>query len=93
MNSNAQIIFNLLILIAGTFGGWILKMIYDDIKSCDGKIVKLQDTDQKLFDRVGEIETHIAGKYMPRDEITSMFSAVFSKLDKIIDKLDGKADK
>jgi hypothetical protein len=91
--NNAQILFNIIIAIAAFFGGWVLKMIYDDIKSCDGKIGDLQKTDQKLFERVGDIETHIAGKYMPRDEITSMFGAVFSKLDKIIDKLDGKADK
>ena len=35
----------------------------------------------------------MAGNYVKRDELEKTLSAIFAKLEKISDKLDGKADK
>jgi hypothetical protein len=35
----------------------------------------------------------VAGQYVHRDEFHSLSKALFAKLDKIEDKLDGKADR
>lgn len=86
MSDAMQIVFNVLVCIAGFFGGWILNAIWKAVND-------LQVTDTKLADKVSGIEIHLAGQYMKRDEMLQTCNAIFSKLDRIEDKLDGKADK
>jgi len=57
-----QIIFNVLVCIAGFFGGWILNAIWKAVND-------LQVTDAKLSDKVSGIEVHLAGQYMTREEM------------------------
>lgn len=81
-----QIIFNVLICIAGFMGGWILNAIWKAVND-------LQVSDTKLSDKVSSIEVHLAGQYMTREEMQQTYGAIFAKLDRIENKLDGKADK
>jgi diaminopimelate decarboxylase len=81
-----QIIFNVLVMIAGFFGGWILNAIWKAVND-------LQVTDSKMSDKISGIEVHLAGQYMRRDEVERMVDAIFTKLDRIENKLDAKADK
>lgn len=66
--------------------GWWMKTLWSALRD-------LQHADSALVERVNSIEVLVAGQYVRRDEIEKLFSAVFAKLDKIDDKLDGKADK
>lgn len=86
MDSTMQILFNVLVCIAGFFGGWILNAIWKAVND-------LQITDSKLSDKISGIEVHLAGQYMTREEMLRTCNAIFAKLDRIEDKLDGKADK
>jgi hypothetical protein len=81
-----QVIFNVLVMIAGFFGGWILNAIWKAVND-------LQVTDSKMSDKISGIEVHLAGQYMRRDEVERMVDAIFIKLDRIENKLDAKADK
>lgn len=42
---------------------------------------------------MSEIEVLVAGAYVKKDEFGASVAALFAKLDRIEDKLDGKADK
>jgi len=53
----------------------------------------LQKTDKELADKVNSIEVLVAGQYVRQDDFRRMSEAIFKKLDRIEDKLDGKADK
>jgi hypothetical protein len=71
--------FEILVLAIGTIGGWFLRTLWQDTK--------------ELASKVQEIELLVAGQYVSRLEFERFTSAVFTKLDKIEDKIDRKADK
>lgn len=75
-------------LLAGFGGliGFLLNVVWQAVKD-------LQKADKVLADRVGEIEVLVAGSYITKTDFTSVTDAIFRKLDRIEDKLDGKADK
>ena len=75
-------------LLAGFGGliGFLLNVVWQAVKD-------LQKADKILADRVGEIEILVAGSYITKTDFTNVTDAIFRKLDRIEDKLDGKADK
>ena len=81
-----QVLFNLLGAAVSAMLGWALKFIYD-------KLHDLQLIDVSLADKVQKIEVLVAGEYIKRSEMDKMYIALFSKLDRIENKLDGKVDK
>jgi hypothetical protein len=87
---DAQSIINVLFTVAGGLGGWVL----NNLKS---SIDELRKQDSLLADKVQHIEVLVAGTYVKRDvmekQIEKLGSALFTKLDKIENKLDGKVDK
>ena len=81
-----QDIINAAIAIGGALGGWWLKTIWEALR-------ELQKADQMLAEKVSAIEVLVAGQYVRRDEFEKMVTALFSKLDKIYDRLETKVDK
>lgn len=81
-----QSLINIIIAIVNFFGGWTLKIIWDALRA-------LQTADRDLTNKVSSIEVLVAGNYVSRDEFQKSIIAVFTKLDRIEDKLDHKADK
>ena len=53
----------------------------------------LQKTDKEIADKVAAIESLVVGQYVPRDEFIRMVDALFTKLDRIEDKLGQRIDK
>ena len=82
----AQTFFNIAVAVAGSLGGWWLKVLWDAVKD-------LQSADKELAEKVSSIEILVAGQYVKRDDFDRVANAIFAKLDKIMDKLDTKADK
>jgi len=81
-----QTLINYIIGAIFSVAGWMLKTLWDSLK-------ELQDADKLIADKVNAIELLVAGQYVKRDDFERFCNAVFAKLDKISDKLDGKADK
>lgn len=81
-----QTLFNIAVGLVGALGGWILRTIWAEMKA-------MQATDSHLADKVSSIEILVAGQYVKRDDIQVLSNAIFAKLDRIEDKLDGKVDK
>lgn len=86
MSAVDQQLFNYVFAIAGALGGWWMKAMWDGLKT-------LQAVDQQLHAKVSSLEVLVAGKYVRTDALDKMSDAIFAKLDRIEDKLDGKADK
>lgn len=82
----AQTFINIAIGLVGALGGWVL----NNLKS---SIDELRKADLALTDKVQHIEVLVAGTYVKRDDMEKLGSALFAKLDKIENKLDGKVDK
>lgn len=66
--------------------GILGKIMWDSYK-------ELKRTDKELAEKVGKIEVLVAGEYVKRDDFDRVANLLFSKLDKISDKLDQKADR
>lgn len=81
-----QIAFNIAVALVAFLGGWVLNSLKDSINH-------LKKTDGQLADKVQHIEVLVAGAYVKKDDIDKLSNAIFAKLDRIEDKLDGKVDK
>lgn len=86
----SQEVFNMVLGVATFLGGWWMRVMWESIK-------ELQSADKELVDKLAAIEVLVAGTYVKRHELeqslNSLTTAIFNKLDRIEDKLDGKADK
>ena len=67
-------------------GGWWLKAIWEALRD-------LQSADRDLTDKLARVEILVAGNYVTRDEMARSMSLLMSALNRIEDKLSGKADK
>ena len=54
---------------------------------------ELQKADVDLTAKISEIQLLVAGNYVKKDELDGVIKALFTKLDKIEDKLDKKVDR
>lgn len=78
--------FNFGIGLISAMLGWWLNNVWNAVK-------ELQAVDRELAEKVASIEVLVAGKYVTRDEFNLALNQVFSKLDRIIDALNSKADR
>lgn len=81
-----QQLFNVLFALVGVLGGWWMKAMWEAIKS-------LEQADKALGNQVADLKVLVAGGYVRTEQFDSLGKAIFAKLDRIEDKLDGKADK
>lgn len=85
-DQGAQFIFNVLLTLVTTLGGWVLRSIHEAVKD-------LQQNDQDLTEKIQSIELLVAGNYVQKTEFQHALDALFNKLDRIENKLNKKADK
>lgn len=81
-----QVIVNWLLAGFGALIGFLLTVVWQAVKD-------LQQADNELTNKVAEIKVLVAGDYVKKDEFLKSVTALFTKLDRIEDKLDKKADK
>lgn len=74
-----QSVLNIAVGIAASGYAFILKSMWDSLRSLDRQ--------------VGKLEISVAGEYLKREEWKTDMQRLFDKLDAIDEKLDGKADK
>ena len=82
----SQDLINLALGAISFLGGWIVKNLQESMKS-------LRESDEKLANKVQQIEVLVAGQYIKREDFDKTVSALFVKLDKIEAKLDAKVDR
>ena len=76
---NEQHLFNVIIAIAGVFGGWLLKLIFDAITELK--------TDMK------ELNQEIHEDFLRKDDYRIDITDIKTMLNRIFEKLDSKVDK
>lgn len=81
-----QQLFNVLFAVIGMLGGWWMKAMWEAVKA-------LEQAYKILSNQVGELRVLVAGGYVKQEQFESHSKAIFSKLDRIEDKLDLKVDK
>lgn len=81
-----QWLMNALFVLAGVFGGWVLNLLQLSIRD-------IKKSHAELHIKVHAIDVLVAGQYVRKDELASLSTALFAKLDKIENKIDNKADK
>ena len=81
-----QVLVNWLLAAFGGLIGFMLNVVWQAVKD-------LQKADKTLAQKVSEIEVLVAGAYITKTDFNNITDAIFKKLDRIEDKLDGKADK
>jgi len=81
-----QVIVNWLLAGFGALIGLLLTAVWQAVKD-------LQQADNELTNKVAEIKVLVAGDYVKKDDFLRPITALFTKLDRIEDKLDKKADK
>jgi hypothetical protein len=86
MGPETQMMFNIIAGVAGLFGSFILKRLWDQLDD-------VRKEHAALVQRHTETEVLVAGAYAKRDDVERLGRAIFAKLDKIESKLDQKADK
>lgn len=74
-----QQLFNVIILLAGGFGGWMLKIIFDAIGDLKADVKELNREIHEDFLRKDDYRVDIA-------DIKSMLTRIFEKLDNKVDK-------
>lgn len=83
-------------IIASAFGAFItginawIAFLYKELKR---EVGFNTDKINNNRDIVNEVELRMVGEYITRRELTEQHKQIMSKLDKISDKLDNKADK
>lgn len=85
-----QYLFNVAVGFVGAGLGWWLNTVWSTVKD-------LQHADRELAEKVGRIETLVAGNYVTKVEfgeyLRGFEARIVGRLDRIDDKLDGKADR
>lgn len=81
-----QTILNWILGGIGGLLGFLLNTVWQAVKD-------LQKADVDMAKKLSEMEVLVAGAYVKKDDIYKLSNAIFAKLDRIEDKLDGKVDK
>jgi len=81
-----QTAFNYAIGLSAFFAGVLINALRESVKS-------LHESDEHLAMKVQSIEVLVAGQYVKRDDLDRHIVAIFTKLDRIEQKLDTKVDK
>lgn len=66
--------------------GWVFKMVFDAIK-------EVETNNSSLSKSLADHKLHAAETFATKADVQNGFDRVMIKLDKIDEKLDGKADK
>ena len=83
---DAQTLLNILLGLFSGVLGFLLRIVWESVKD-------LQAADKELVSKVNTMEVLVAGHYLTREEFAITTTSIDRKLNKIIDRLDGKADK
>lgn len=76
----------IVITLVSTLAGWVFKMVFTAIK-------EVETNNATLSKSLSDHKLHAAETFATKQDVRDGFDRVMTKLDKIDEKLDGKADK
>jgi hypothetical protein len=81
-----QTLINYLMAGFGAAISFILRVIWEGLR-------ELQKCDLEITSKINEIQLLVAGQYVKKEDLEKLSTALFSKLDRIELKVDGKMDR
>lgn len=81
-----QTLFNIAAGAIGIIGGFLLRIIWDEVKT-------LHATDSVIARDIAQLQSLVAGNFVSKQEFERVLDRVFVRLDKIVDLLGEKADR
>ena len=93
MDHSTQMFVNSALGVIAFLGGIVMKVIWDAIATLKTSLAEMRAEDTKLAAKVQAIEVLVAGTYIKRDEFEKLAQALFTKLDRIMEKIDSKVDR
>jgi hypothetical protein len=93
MSEEMQMFINSALGVIAFLGGIVMKVVWDAVDTLRTSLSEMRNDDAQLAAKVQAIEVLVAGQYIKRDEFEKLSQAIFTKLDKIMDKLDAKVDR
>lgn len=88
-----QLIVNCLLLGLTGAIGFIIKVHWEGLRELQQADLLLRKADAELAFELSELKIVVAGKCVTRNELDKVVDALFKKLDRMEDKLDGKAER
>jgi CHASE3 domain sensor protein len=85
-NVDIQTAFNIVLGIAGTVLGWLVRGLW-------ALIAELQKENKEITKKISEIEVLVAGDYVKRESFERTIDALFKKLDAVYEIVNKKADR
>lgn len=93
ISAELQLFLNAAFGVIAFLGGILIKVVWDAIGTLRTSLADMRHDDAELSRKVQAVELLVAGAYIKRDEFTQLSQAIFAKLDKIAEKIDGKVDR
>lgn len=81
-----QEVFNYAVTVVGALAGWLGRIMWQTLKD-------QQEQNARLTEKVAQLQILVVGEYVKKDDLQRDVNAIFTKLDRIEDKLDKKVDK
>lgn len=78
-----QVLFDIALGLAGAFGGWVLKMMYDKINGLDKDLFEQSKSFQSLVEKLPDT-------YARRDDVKDKFDQLLAACVRIEGKIDTK---
>lgn len=78
--------FNLAVSVAGVVISWLVKALFDRMKS-------MEQADNRMAEQLARLREELPERFVRRDDYRESLDAIFNTLRRIEDKVDRKADK
>ena len=88
--STMQALFNVAVTFGGALFGWFVRIVWDANKELRQEVSAWKSEMDK---RHSDFQTDVRTNFQRRDDFQRTADAIFAKLDRIENKLDGKVDK
>ena len=94
---DGQLLFNIVLGVAGTLAGWFFKVIYDQIKELQEEVNDLEDKHdadhRQLTKDINNLALSLPDKYVNKGDFDNLVKVMHHRFDKLEEKLDILKDK
>lgn len=88
-----NLVFTVFLGVVSVAGGWVLKLITDNIKEAKLEIKTVKTEQTQFYDKLYRLNAHIPSKYISREEVDNKLGLIHEELKLVNSKIDEKVGK